>query len=167
VVRTSELKQEINEAHERFFAALAGFEDADLEMKPISGVWSARDVAGHMTDWHLEIIDSVERIRSNQPPRRPIRDVDAWNHDQAAIRGIQPWAEAAEDLRQAWSRVIETLDQIDDDELERKGPYPTGTVEPLRSFFRRLIARHVANHATEAERFRMRMLGIRDRGEQG
>ena len=166
MVRVSELKQEINEAHERFFAALEGFETTDLEMKPISGVWSARDMAGHMADWHHEIIDSVERIRAKQPPARPIRDVDAWNHDQAAVRGIQPWPEAAEDLRSAWARVIECLDQIQDDELERKGPYPTGTVEPLRSFFRRLIARHVANHASEAERWRMRMLGIRDRGEQ-
>ncbi len=161
----SELKQEVNEAHERFFAALEGFDETVRETQPISGVWSARDVAGHLADWHNEIIDAVERIRANQQPKRPIRDVDAWNHDQAALRGIQPWSEAEADLRQAWERVLQTLDQIDDDELERRAPYPTGTVEPLRSFFRRLIARHTRTHAEEAESWRMRMLGVRERPE--
>jgi uncharacterized damage-inducible protein DinB len=165
VATVRELEQEVNEAHERFFAALEGFDDTTREMQPICGVWSARDVAGHLADWHHEIIDAVERIRANERPKRPIRDVDSWNHDQAAVRGIQPWSEAEEDLRGAWERVIETLKQIDDSELERLGPYPTGTVEPLRSFFRRLIARHTRTHAEEAERWRMRKLGVRDRQE--
>jgi hypothetical protein len=164
VTKASELEQSINDAHERFFAALEGFDETTLETQPICGVWSARDVAGHLADWNNEIIDALERVRAGEPPKRPIRDIDSWNHDQAAIRGIDPWPAAASDLRDAWKRVIEVLLTVDDSEFERKAPLPWGTVDPIGGFFRR-IARHTRTHAAEAESWRLRMLGVRERDE--
>jgi uncharacterized damage-inducible protein DinB len=164
-VRTaSELRQAIDEAHERFFAALEGFDDTVLETQPICGVWSARDVAGHLADWHNEMIDTLERVRAGQQPKRPIRDIDSWNHDQAALRGIDTWAQAADDLRVAWKRVTDTLADLDESELERVAPLPSGTVDRTGGFFRR-INRHTRTHAADAETWRMRMLGVRDRAE--
>jgi uncharacterized damage-inducible protein DinB len=161
----NELIEAINEAHERFFAALVGFDDTMLETQPICGKWSARDVAGHLADWHNEIIDALERTWKKEPQRRPIRDIDAWNQDQAALRGIDTWNQASEDLRVAWKRVIDTLDGLTENDLDRVAPLPTGTVEPVRSFFRRRIARHTRTHAEDAEAWRMRLLGVRERDE--
>jgi uncharacterized damage-inducible protein DinB len=165
VTKAAELQQEINQAHERFFAMLEGFDDTELETQPICGVWSARDVAGHLADWHLEMIESVRRLRTGEQPRQFIRDIDAFNHDQAALRGIQTWEDAAADLRDAWAAVIAALEDIEDHEFDRIGPLPWGTVEPLNSFFRRRILRHTRTHADDAESWRMRKLGIRDHSE--
>jgi uncharacterized damage-inducible protein DinB len=164
VSKSSELEQSINDAHERFFTALEGFDDTVLETQPICGVWSSRDVAGHLADWNNEIIDALERVRAGVPQKRPIRDIDSWNHDQAALRGIDPWHQAADDLRQSWQRVIDVLRIVDESEFERKAPLPWGTVDPIGGFFRR-IARHTRTHATDAESWRLRMLGVREHAE--
>lgn len=161
---SADLAQQINDAHQRFFDALIGLDDTTLETQPICGVWSARDVAGHLADWHNETIDALERIRSGQQPRRPIRNIDSWNHDQAALRGIDTWEQAADDLRVAWRRVIDVLETIEDSEFERLAPLPWGTVDRIGGFFRR-TARHTRTHAEDAEAFRLRMLGVRDRTE--
>jgi uncharacterized damage-inducible protein DinB len=155
------MQQAINDAHERFFAALEGFEDTVLETQPICGVWSARDVAGHLADWNNEIIDALERTRSGERQKRPILDIDSWNHDQAALRGIDPWKQCADDLQASWKRVIDTLETINEAEFDRMAPLPWGTVDRIGGFFRR-IARHTRTHMADAEAWRLRMLGVRD-----
>ena len=158
---TEQLDQDIQDVHERFFAALASFDDDLLEMQPMCGVWSPRDVAGHLADWNNELMDALDRILAGQQPNRPIQDIDNFNQVQAALRGIQRWKDTSADLRESVERVHETLRRLDDGDLERLGPLPWGTVDRLGGFFRRII-RHSREHAEEAEDFRLRMLGVRD-----
>lgn len=159
-----ELRDRIDQAHRDFLEALEGFDDTTRETQPICGVWSARDVAGHLADWQTEMVEAVRRLRAGEQPKRFIRDIDAWNHDQAAVRGIQTWADAEADLIDSWQKVIESLEQIDEDEFHRIGPLPWGTVDRIGGFYRR-IARHSRAHADEAQAWRMRKLGVREREE--
>lgn len=159
-----ELHQEIDEAHQRFFAALEGFDDTVLETDPVCGVWSARDVAGHLADWHHEIVDAVERLLAGQEPKPRIRDIDQFNETQSALRGIDSWEQAAEDLRAAWGRSTDALQRLSGDELARIGPMPWGPVEPVERFFR-AISDHTREHVEDVESWRWRKLGVPERHE--
>lgn len=164
MTRQEELRQQIDEAHQRFFDALSGFDDTILETQPICGVWSARDVAGHLTDWNHEIVDAAERRVAGQEPKPRIPDIDQFNETQSALRGIESWEQVAEDLRSSWSRADEVLDGLGDDDLALIGPLPTGKVESIGGFFA-TIARHTMEHAEDAVSWRWRMLGAPERHE--
>lgn len=164
MTRQAELRQAIDEAHQQFFDALEGFDDTILETQPICGVWSARDVAGHLTDWNHEIIDAAERRVAGQEPKPRIPDIDRFNQTQSALRGIESWEQVAADLRASWSRANEVLERLGDEDLALIGPLPSGKVASVDGFFS-TIARHTAEHAGEAESWRWRMLGAPERHE--
>lgn len=164
VTRQQELRQEIDDANQRFFAALEEFDDTTLETQPICGVWSARDVAGHLADWDHEIVDAAERLVAGQEPKPRIPDIDQYNETQSALRGIESWEQTAEDLRAAWARTSEVLGRLSDEDLARIGQLPWGPVEPVERFFH-ILARHTREHVEEAESWRWRMLGVPERHE--
>jgi hypothetical protein len=165
VTSRDELERQISEAHERFFACFEGFDETILETQPVSGVWSARDLAGHLADWHNEILNAAEWVLTGSPSNaRPIRDIELFNTDRAALRGIESWERAASDLRSAMERARSMLDQLDDGDLERVGERPTGRVDNIEGFFGS-IADHTRRHTEDAESWRWRMLGVPERHE--
>ena len=158
-----ELRQEIDKLHERFFACFMGIGDTVLETQPLAGAWSPRDVAGHLADWNLEILGSVEHVLGGAAPRgHPIKDIEVYNSTQSALRGIESWQQTSADLRDSWERVTETIARLNQDDLAKIGELPWGRVEPVENFFR-ILADHVRDHVEEAEIWRLKMLGLRDR----
>jgi hypothetical protein len=78
----------------KFKEAFAGLSEAQMNLV-WCGIWSARDIAAHISGWHREMIPVLERITRGE---KPIPDgvsyenVDAWNDKLAAAK--KSWATA-------------------------------------------------------------------------
>ena len=161
MIDKAQLETSIAEAHRRLYAAVAGFDATILETDPVAGVWSPRDVFGHLADWHNETVDAIGYALAGQQFPRPIRDIETYNTAQAALRGIETWEQVVADLKNAQARVLDALHDVDAPKLRRTGQLPWGRVEQLGGFFES-IARHTLSHAEELEHWRLRKLGVRE-----
>lgn len=153
---SDDLKAEIRRAHQRFEAAVEGFDPVVLETDPAVGSWSARDVAGHLADWQSEMLDAAEHIVGGPKPRHhPIKHGQSYNTMRAALRGTDPWSVALEDLVAARDRALALLARLAPEQLRAIGPYPWGEVGTLHHLIEELVA-HLDEHAAQLEAWRAR-----------
>ena len=123
----SELQAMLQQSRERFDAAVKGVDDATLESQAVCGVWSSRDVAGHLADWNDEFIAAVEHALGGEAPAgHPIEDGEAYNMGHAAARSSQPWAAARADFDGSVERLAALLRQVDDERLATPAMQPWG-----------------------------------------
>ncbi|MDI3340079.1 MAG: DinB family protein [Sphaerobacter sp.] len=150
------LRAELIRAYERFTAPVAGLDPVLLETAPAVGSWSVRDVAGHLADWQAEMLDAAAHILGGPKPKHhPIKHTQSFNTMSAALRGTQPWPEAAADLAAVHARALAFLDRLTPAQLRAIGPFPWGEVGPLHRLIGELIA-HLDEHAEQIEAWRLR-----------
>jgi hypothetical protein len=67
--------------------AITGLDEAALTGPKVEGIWTMKDLLGHITAWELACLEPLERFsRSDSFRCEDIPDHDAWNALQAAIR---------------------------------------------------------------------------------
>lgn len=122
-----DLRTRVQQARERFDAAAAGMDPDSLESLEICGVWSARDVAGHVADWNDELLAAAEYGlgRTSEAPE-PVGDGEAYNTSHAEARKGQSWAEVKADLDASFDRAEALLSDIEDDQLDNPATFPWG-----------------------------------------
>jgi hypothetical protein len=112
------------EGYRRFFEALEGLNEADLDEVWL-GTWSIKDIVAHIVGWQREMIPALERLARGE---RPIPDgasygaVDDWNARFVAAR------------RQAEvTDVLLQLDRSHQDFMRAATAVPESRFEPGRS----------------------------------
>ena len=147
----SELQEMVQRTRERFDAAAENVDDGTLEGQAVCGIWSARDVAGHLTDWNEELLSAAEYGAGKLAEPRPlVEDGEQYNSDQAAARSSQPWPETKADLDASMERASALLASIGEADLANAAPYPwggEGTVGELIAD----VAGHVDEHVVDLE----------------
>ena len=141
----------MQQARERFAAAAAGMDPASLEMQAICGVWTARDVAGHVADWNDELLAAAAYglgRTAEAPP--PVEDGEAYNASHAEARRDQPWAAAKADLDASFDRASALLEEVDDEQLALAAPFPWGGEGRVGEVLADAMA-HVDEHVVDLE----------------
>ena len=147
----ADLQARVQQARERFDAAAAAMDPASLETQAICGVWTARDVAGHVADWNGELLAAAEyglgRL-SEAPPQ--IEDGEAYNASHAEARKSQSWAAAKADLDASLERAAALLEDVDDEQLASAAPFPWGGEGQVGEVIADAMA-HVDEHVVDLE----------------
>lgn len=114
----SELQAALQQSRERFDAAASGIDAATLEKQAVCGVWTSRDVAGHVADWNGEFAAAIEHALGGPAPQgHPIEDGELYNTNMAGARSSQSWSEAKADLDASFDRLAAIIERIDEDQL--------------------------------------------------
>ncbi|MEW6279131.1 MAG: DinB family protein [Candidatus Eremiobacterota bacterium] len=95
----------IHSAWHLFLQSLAGLPEEVVLKERAIGLWSVKDIIGHIASWEQEFIQATEEYLSDQRPR--IFDLD-WGKDGDAINARLAAAKAEMPLRQAWLELSET-----------------------------------------------------------
>lgn len=97
----------------------------EWETRPICGVWTVRDVYGHLADWDVFFLHVVETMLGE-----PTQDLD-WDDDEHMIntrlhekRRGQPAGQAWDDCKRARTRLLDKLHKITQDDLVKPRGYP-------------------------------------------
>ena len=84
-----ELLEQLDREFNALLASIEGLSDEQF-VKPWYGAWSAHDIIAHITGWHHEMDDALERIARGERPAPEGVDygeADAWN-----ARFVETWA---------------------------------------------------------------------------
>lgn len=147
----AELRTAIEQARERFDAATQGMDAATLEGKAVCGVWSSRDVAGHVADWNGEFIAAAEHALGGPAPAgQPIEDGELYNTTRAGARSAQPWDEAKADLDASFDQLAALLERVTDDQLSAPATQPWDVAATVAELIAD-AAGHAAEHVADLE----------------
>jgi hypothetical protein len=100
---------------------LAGVpEDAWLDVA--EGIWTAKDVVGHLAAWSDLLMDGVEALVQNRADDVQIVDIDAWNADQIAARRGWTVGQVWSAWEEALARALCLASQLSPAEMSRQRP---------------------------------------------
>lgn len=104
------------EASREEIAALAALvPEAERASRPVANGWTVKDMAGHLADWELFLVDILRAGRMLDMGYGG--DVDEWNAAHAAARREQTWDQVWADYRQARQQTVDVVQALDQEAL--------------------------------------------------
>lgn len=104
------------EASREEMGALAALvPETERASRPVADGWTIRDVAGHMADWELFLLDCLEARKMLNMGYGG--DVDAWNAAHAEARRDQPWEQVWDDYWQARQQTVDAVQAMEQEAL--------------------------------------------------
>lgn len=152
MTRIEEVQQKVRVAAQAFDEAMQGRDIERLETEPVCGIWSARDVAAHLTDWNSELLACARHALGGRAPLgHPIMEDEPFNTDHARAHQNEPWqvSKAAFDTSVAYT--IDLLGSMNDEDLNKPATLPWDDVATVASVFND-IAGHIQEHVDGLER---------------
>lgn len=113
----------------------------------VCGVWTLKDVLGHLADWEELGADRLRaRIEGRVPEADSVADIEAWNRAHVAARRGQPWEQVWDDLhatRESFVAVVSRMEQAD---LQQPVAFPWGGAGTTYAWVSAFV-RHDRDHA--------------------
>ena len=98
------------------------------ESLPVTGIWTLRDVVGHIADWDELVVDATMAMEANQ--RIVWEQIDygeGWNQFHVAARSDQSWQRTFRNFVDVRGTVVtELAERVMEPDLERRLPSPWG-----------------------------------------
>lgn len=125
----SVLRAILRAARKEILSLVALVPERDRDKKPLTGVWTLKDVLGHLTDWEQVGVVGLRQFLAGQPITfEPlVGDIQRFNEVSAAARRDQPWNvvwSAFETTRKELSQLVERVSQ---DQLAASISVPWGS----------------------------------------
>jgi hypothetical protein len=137
--------------------AVAGLEEEQLLVRPVSGKWSTLEVVCHLTDFEIVGADRIKRVIAEHEPFLPSGDENAFAARLAYHhRKVEEELLLIRTLRSGVARILRVLKPED---LERRGIHSTEGPLTLRTLVERRVA-HIPHHIKFIEEKR-RLLELR------
>ena len=123
---------------------------AERLRRPVCGVWTMKDLIGHLTDWEMVGVQGLQQLVAGQTPEfdRPITNFDEFNAANAAARVDQSWDYVWAEFTAVRQNLLDLFDQLPDDQLHHPVPAPWGRTIPAYVWMQVWMA-HDHEHAVD------------------
>ena len=115
-------------ARKAFWTVALLVPEAERTTRPVCGVWTLKDLLGHITDWEKVGLIGLRQLADGHTPEfdTTIEDFDQWNSEQAAARQAQPWDEVMSDFHETREEFMDLFDTLPEERLARPVATPWG-----------------------------------------
>ncbi|MEJ2748865.1 MAG: DinB family protein [Anaerolineae bacterium] len=144
------LRAVLKAARKEFLALANLIPKAEWTTRPVCGIWTLKDLIGHLADWEKVGIDGLRQLVAGQTPEfdELITNFDTWNNAHAAARNDQPWAEVWADFEETRETLLALVDQMGERDWER--PFTAPWDSSINGYFWvNVWAGHDHEHATD------------------
>jgi uncharacterized damage-inducible protein DinB len=118
----------LDAGREELLAAAALVPPEERASRPVCGVWTLKDVLGHVADWEWLCVEGLRHMAAGRPLQVDYDgDVEAWNQAHAAARRDQPWEAVWADFHAARQALLEVLEGMSQADLDRYFPTRWGS----------------------------------------
>jgi uncharacterized damage-inducible protein DinB/predicted RNase H-like HicB family nuclease len=112
-------------AREELAAAAALVPQEERSSRPVCGVWTLKDLLGHVADWEWFCVESLRQFSAGEATRvQHDGGVDAWNKAQAAVRRDDQWQTAWDEFHAARKALLAILNRLSQADLDEPFPNP-------------------------------------------
>ena len=135
----------LHHVHERIGGLFAHLSEEAFDRRGTIGCgeWSAKDLAGHLASWEEITVRSLEEWRRGERPEiegvLEARAVDRLNEENVAAAILATPQEARERFDLAFTRLVEAIEGITDEEWSARAPYPRAFPTTLAGFLGTLV----------------------------
>ncbi len=106
----------IRQTRQALLEKIQGLSEADLTGPQVEGIWTIKDLLGHISAWEDACLEPLESLAAGDPfQSENIPDHDAWNALQAARRRDQSLSEILKELNDVRQRLLEAAGRLSDD----------------------------------------------------
>lgn len=150
-----EVREAIVTQRQRLSAAVAGLDRQTLETAPMCGIWSARDLVGHLLDWQTVLLAAARfALGGPRPIDVPIEDGEVFNATRASARMRDRWVETKADFDASLDDVLAWLDRVTPEQLATPADFPWGEPGGTVAGLLAVIPEHLDEHCAYIETWR-------------
>lgn len=152
---TAVLRALLKACRKEFVALLPLVPEAEWPSRLVCGVWTMKDLVGHLTAWaEVGAAGLVQALEGETPNLNPIADFEAWNMEQAAKRADLPWETIWQAYEASYQTLLSGLDELSEVQLAEEFATPWGsqislyrwlTIWPLHEREHAIDVRHALN----------------------
>jgi uncharacterized damage-inducible protein DinB len=138
-------------AREELLAWAALLPQDQRETGAVCGVWTLRDMLGHVTDWELCVLDCLTDSAAGRVAGLAYGEEEEWNTFHAAARQGQSWEVIWADLTATRRQLNAAVSALDDADLVRPVPSVWDPQDTAYAWVR-MCANHDREHAAGLRR---------------
>ncbi len=121
------LRALLRACRKEFVSLLPLLPEDEWESRPVCGVWTMKDLVGHLTAWAEVGVGAMSQVLAGEAPKlAPIADFEQWNLDEAAKRAELPWETIWEAYEASYQALRSGLDELTDVQLALELTTPWG-----------------------------------------
>jgi uncharacterized damage-inducible protein DinB len=94
------------------------------QTRQLCGVWTLKDVLGHVADWEWYGVEKLEGPRSRRSLAIRFRGIQRWNEAHAAARKEQSWDQVWSDFQAARLALGQMLEKMSQEDLAQPFAVP-------------------------------------------
>jgi uncharacterized damage-inducible protein DinB len=137
------------ESRQALHQAIEGLSDEEMTQIQVEGVWTIKDVLGHIASWEETCLEPLRRYADGGPFEvKVIEDYLAWNDEQATRKQDVPLDAILDELATVRQELIEAASKLSAEQWKQIVPFSWGgegtIAEVLEVFYRHELG-HVHN----------------------
>lgn len=134
--------------------AIEGLGEEEMTQVQVEGVWTIKDVLGHIASWDETMLEPLRRCVSGDPYEvEVIEDYLAWNDEQAAYKRDVPLLATLNELATIRQELVTLVNGLSAEQWEERMTFPWGGAGKLTRALGGL-AYHEMEHAHTIRRWR-------------
>jgi uncharacterized damage-inducible protein DinB len=142
------------ETRQALHRAIQGLGVGEMIQVQVEGVWTIKDVLGHITSWEETCLEPFRRYASGGPFQVDvIKDYVAWNDQQAARKRDVPLDVILDELAAVRRGLVDAARQLPPERWEHRVPFSwggEGTIADVLDVF----IQHELEHVCAIQRWR-------------
>jgi uncharacterized damage-inducible protein DinB len=135
------------ESRRALHQAIEGLSEEEVTQIQVEGVWTIKDILGHIASWEETCLEPLRRYADGGPFEvQVIEDYMAWNDEQATRKRDVPLDAILEELGAIRQGLTEVASRLSARQWERRVPFSwggQGTIAEVLDVFYRHELEHV------------------------
>ena len=143
------------ESRQALHQAIEGLSEEEMTQVQVEGVWTVKDVLGHIASWEETCLEPLRRYADGGPFEvQVIEDYLAWNDEQAARKRDVPLDAILDELATVRQGLVEAANRLPARQWEQRVPFSWGgrgtIAEVLDVFYQ-----HELEHVRHIQQWRL------------
>ncbi len=114
-------------SREELQQALDGLNDEEMTQIQVEGVWTIKDVLGHISSWEHALLQPLRSYADGGPfDGQVIEDYMAWNDEQAASKKDLSLDAILDELASVREELVAKANRLSDRQYEQQVAFPWG-----------------------------------------
>jgi uncharacterized damage-inducible protein DinB len=107
--------------------AIEGLSEEEMSQVPLEGVWTAKDIIGHITSWEETLLAPLKEYAEGAPfVTEQVKDYLAWNDEQAALKREIPLEAILDQAASVRAGMVSAAEKLSEERWTARIPYPWG-----------------------------------------
>lgn len=115
------------ESRQALHQAIEGLSEEEMTQVQVEGVWTIKDVLGHITSWEETCLEPLRHFADGGPyDVQAIENYLAWNDEQAARKRDIPLEVILDELATVRQGIVEAASRLSAKQWEQRVPFAWG-----------------------------------------